>query len=227
MQQADVIVLSPHCDDAALSLGGFLAGLGTGSLRVLVVTLCSEGTRGAERREEDRAAAQCLGAEVQHAGFLDAPYRLGGAYEGAGLFGRPAPEDPLAVDLVSFLREVRGEHPVACALAPLGVGGHVDHVLCHEAARRVWGAAAVFYEDQPYAARDAEATARRLAEIGPFESRVFDVRPFWERKMAAVRVYATQVPLLFGSEQAMERCLRGHAARVALRRHGLAERLFV
>ena len=48
------------------------------------------------------------------------------------------------------LAELRRAYPAATIYAPLGIGGHVDHCLTHQAARRIDGPVA-FYEDMPYA----------------------------------------------------------------------------
>lgn len=171
------IVVSPHLDDAALSCGGLLAAWAARGEPALVVTLLTHGLPPdqlpphlrrlhaawgdpdtdpyAARRAEDAAALAALGADVQHCGGRGALYRQDRTgqfiYKGLGYFGPPARADlPLLAEFENTLRELRRAHPAATIYAPLGIGGHVDHVLAHRAARRLDGPVA-FYEDMPYA----------------------------------------------------------------------------
>ena len=71
------LVVSPHLDDAVLSLSAWLASRSRLE-RVVVATVFSEGDADyPTRRAEDVAALSLLGAEPLHLGLLDAPERLG------------------------------------------------------------------------------------------------------------------------------------------------------
>ncbi|MFT3766817.1 MAG: PIG-L family deacetylase [Minicystis sp.] len=251
MARCDHLVLSPHPDDAALSLGGHLAARAAAGERVLVVTVCTAAPPAGRvpcafardvlarlgltpaayaeaRAREDREAARILGAQTIHAGLLDAPDRLPDRYGTvAALTGAPAAGDPIIPQLDDLLATLRAQHPGATLHAPLGAGGHVDHVLVHEAARRAFPGfrALRFYEDFPYAAGDTAAVPRRLRDAGTPVPVVVDVTPFLDRRIEAIGAYATQVPILFGSARAMESLVRAFAAD-ASPNGGYAERLF-
>jgi LmbE family N-acetylglucosaminyl deacetylase len=118
---------------------------------------------------------------------------------------------------------------------PLGIGGHVDHVLCRDAALallaepRGWvmptpdlAGLLSFYEDFPYAwwhdfhgLGDLPAALGALPGDTVLEARYADISDTLERKAAGVAVYGTQVPRLFGDEQRMLDDLAGYARRVA------------
>lgn len=123
----------------------------------------------AERRAEDTDAVAACGARALHAGLPDALFRrhprvpalvpeLAHVYPtwkfhlSRGVVSRRDPAVP-AVDrlLAELLAEPSGLPTVL--VAPLGIGGHVDHVLVGEAAVRAGrrtGQRVVRYADVPY-----------------------------------------------------------------------------
>ncbi|MBN1966829.1 MAG: PIG-L family deacetylase [Anaerolineae bacterium] len=108
----------------------------------------------AARRQEDLAALDMLGAAHQHIGWRGALYRQASdgrfLYSGLSYFGPPVKEDQrLLARIRRLMLSLRQQYPEAILYAPLGVGGHVDHRLTHQAARYVPGPMR-FYEDVPY-----------------------------------------------------------------------------
>jgi LmbE family N-acetylglucosaminyl deacetylase len=119
---------------------------------------------------------------------------------------------------------------------PLAVGGHVDHQLCREvglsllAERRQWVMPAPsfvgglsFYEDFPYAwwndfaglPSDDQVQIDLPAGVA-LEPQYSDITDVLDRKASGIRVYASQLPGLFESDQGMLDDLAGYHARVAL-----------
>src|SRR5215472_15413108 len=147
----DKIFLSPHFDDVALSCGGMVAMATAAGERVLMVTVCGgvppleasssltqkiHRARGfadgrayvLARREEDRAAAAVLAADVEWGDSLDAIYRNPTHYSrSAALLGEPASGDALVSETSLLIARLRSRFPRATLYAPLGAGGHVDH----------------------------------------------------------------------------------------------------
>ncbi|MEU1185635.1 PIG-L family deacetylase [Streptomyces sp. NPDC005820] len=186
------VIVSPHPDDAALALGGTVARRGGRILDVFSVETWTKDPYYAVRPEltrrlllaEEAVAARVLGARVELLGFVDAADR---DRRREGFFADPAWSDGFAGEEPELFGAVTARLATAlegadAVCAPLGVGGHVDHLVCREAvlalARggRLGGARLVFYEDQPYALfSSAEETARklsaRLAEAGLGELR--------------------------------------------------------
>src|SRR5262245_17808904 len=223
------IYLSPHLDDAALSCGGAIAAQRAAGERVLVVTLCTAAPASdmpfsdlalefhrkwglapaevvAARLREERRALEILDADSYWAGMFDAIYRYPEAYNTRGsLFNAPAPNDPLLPALRRLIGDLRERAPDGVFYAPLGVGSHVDHLITHAAARAALGDALLFYEDLPYATRPGALDQRLAALEGSLSSRTMAIDPTFDKKIAAIKVYASQLGELFGGEEGMVR----------------------
>lgn len=157
----NIVTISPHLDDAVLSLGQFLAGVA----RSVVVTVfagipehglseydrscgftsSSEAMRA--RRAEDISACRSLNAEAVHLDFLDQQY------------GTPADDAAISAALLPFYRSDW------LILVPLGIG-HPDHVQVARCARdaRPEGTL-IAYEEAPYRVLWPEQAADVLDKI--------------------------------------------------------------
>jgi len=190
-----VAVLSPHLDDAVLSLGAAIARAVREGATVTIVTVfagdvdsalpasnwdrlagfATEGEAAAARRVEDATACALLGAEPRPLPFPDYPY-VAGEREPARIVEavRSATEDAELVLLPGF---------------PLL---HADHRLLAEAVRDhgLPGRRLAEYAEQPYRYR---ARARRP---GPSWASIPAARRDRTAKWRAVRAYRTQLPLL-------------------------------
>jgi LmbE family N-acetylglucosaminyl deacetylase len=174
----DAVVVAPHPDDAVLALGAALAG-STAS----VVTVFSDETWTrlpyyAERPElaratlvaEDVAALGGLGVPGDYLGYVDAADRP--AWSDGFLCDDVARVRAAEPDLLRRLTAELGARLAGAplAVAPLGVGGHVDHLLCREAVRDLHAAGRVgdvaFYADMPYAALALGGRTAALPDVG-------------------------------------------------------------
>jgi LmbE family N-acetylglucosaminyl deacetylase len=212
------VILSPHPDDAVLSLWHLLAG--PGEVRVLNVFGGSpEGHRGdawwdrltgaadstarvAERHAEDRAALGMAGRAPENLGFLDGQYR-----------DAPPP-------LAPFAEAIAAAAPEGVLHAPAALDGHRDHRIVRAAALelRHRGHEVALYADVPHATlygwpawvtgeradphldpgahweHQMRGTGLSLREL---PHRVRELSPAErERKLAAVRAYRTQYSAL-------------------------------
>jgi LmbE family N-acetylglucosaminyl deacetylase len=188
-----VLVLSPHFDDAVYSCGAALRQMVRSGGAVTVATLMGGDAGGtapdtplvrdlwrrwgagddpiAARRAEDAAAIGALGARAAWLPIPDCPLRgvAGRALypDEASLWGALAPDDPAPAALRALAwPDLYGQpNPPDLLLAPLGAGRHVDHRVTRDYA--LWlaegGVALRFYADFPYA-RDAQAVALALQE---------------------------------------------------------------
>ena len=228
------LVLSPHLDDAALSCGGTIHHLARRGERVVVYTAVTAdepqpapgpfaagmvrgwrfppGRAMAGRRDEDRAACAALGAEPVYGPFAEAIQRCdpaGGPLYGsvAALFGPPAAGDPAAPALpAEVAAQVAALSAATRVLAPLGVGGHVDHRLLRDAADRLQGVEVLFYEEYPYSRQGGDAVAPALGDLARWRHALVPLAAAdLEAKAGAIAAYRSQVPHLF----------RGGAAAVA------------
>lgn len=220
-KEVDVLVLSPHLDDAVFSCGASLVEWSAAGRRVLVATPFAGSPPGgvspfaqelhdlwglsdaeevlATRRAEDAAALKSLGLVWRHGHLLDAVYRSG---EDAGwlypnleaLSGRGS-DDPAERELFRFLRSLP---PAQKILSPLGVGGHVDHRLVNRVSRACFRRRLTFYEDFPYA-----TSARSRVKAHPWltsksghlwKKRVRSVKPrAVAAKLRAAEMYGSQL----------------------------------
>ncbi len=160
-----IVVISPHFDDAAFSLAATLKLFAVARCPVRIIN-CFTLTQFAPflqtpgvvsvtglRREEEASFAAMLGGSASSVAldFVDAPGRTGLGVR--GIFLRhcvPADTATAIQDLVADLDEPQANVPV---LAPLAVGGHIDHYISRQAAiAKYSGFPIAFYEDLPYAA---------------------------------------------------------------------------
>jgi len=161
----DVLYLSPHLDDAALSCGGLIhqqvrAGLSVSVLtifagsaqadlrspfaRALEARWDAQGDAIAMRRQEDREALAVLGAEPIHWAYQDAIYRL---HTRTGnplyarreaIFGHVGRYDPVkARALASQIRRFWRDAGRPKVYAMLAAGRHVDHQIVQAAVLRL------------------------------------------------------------------------------------------
>jgi LmbE family N-acetylglucosaminyl deacetylase len=235
----DAIFLSPHFDDAVLSVGGKIAQLTKRKKRALIITFFTQGndlitssdtllflknsgvkrstTLFQKRKKEDTLAAQALEAEVLHLNFTDALFRTkstGNTFQSSSIYpsfdaifsGVISPLDhALKAELIQELQQLKKQLTSKTKLyAPLGVGKHIDHLLCFESALEVFGDRIVFWEDVPYRARYLNVLSR-LSMLehhnGAFVPQASSILPSSTivQKKAAVQAYRSQLNGLLSS----------------------------
>lgn len=223
------IILSPHFDDAVLSLGGTIAKLSGSGERVLVVTVCgglpspfsAHGTLGARlawqfrtpfdyvmtRRQEDARALGVVGADHYFSTALDAIDRLRDRlHETRDLFRAAPARDPLRAQVTALALLIANAAPRAHVLAPLAIGGHVDHAAVFAGARAAVPLERLaFYEDFPYAANETMRAARLRDIPERMRAEAVDVTLTLPQRIAAIDEYRSQIRNLFGSRANMVR----------------------
>ena len=185
----------------------------------------------AERRLEDQRFAYFAEASLV---FLDLPDAVFRGYEGdTELLGAPRDDDEPPID--ALRREITRLEPQVVYF-PLGVGNHVDHVLCREAGLALlgdgrrwvmpgpeWVGKIAFYEDFPYAWWHGFTGLDDLAD-GALDAmppgvlltpRYAEISDQLERKIRGIDLYASQLDHLFGGEPAMASAVRRHTSTVA------------
>ncbi|MCH0541487.1 PIG-L family deacetylase [Streptomyces sp. MUM 203J] len=194
---ARVLLLSPHPDDIAWSLGCTVSRMrAAGAASLCVVTFfgrtryapghsahgsAEDASRVRTREEADWA----VHAEVSlhRAQLPDSSLR---GYDDDTEMGAP-PEPEVVRETVRILRDtVRRVRP-SFVLAPLAAGGHVDHAAVRQAAREpLPGTDVVWYEDLPYAAEGVPAPGG-CPLVVPADG-------YWAAKEAGVRHFPSQQP---------------------------------
>lgn len=259
------LFLSPHLDDAILSCGGLINQLTQRGETVLIRTymaadppdplpdtplitdLHQRWDAGEQpydlRRQEDERAAGVLEALIEHLNVPDAPYRL--APDGQAiyninndLFGAIHPDDPalgIQIDIPPNMTAI---------YAPLGAGGHVDHQIISQAARRL-SQPVFFYEEYPYSANSGEAAHvtydSGVQKIGLEAVHValasYDrpLKPYaillseadLLAKIGAISCYRSQLSTFWFDEIEMKASVRRYAQEIAADNPAGAERLWV
>jgi len=189
------------------------------------------GDLSAARRLEDERFAYFAEASIV---FLDLPDAVFRGYEGdEQLLGAPRADDPAPVEIIA--REVARLEPQK-VYVPLGIGGHVDHRLVHDAGialleqGRRWvmpgpeyAGVVTFYEDFPYAWWN---DVRQLSDLPPWSlaglpagvgvaPEYVDTTDTVERKIQGLTLYESQLDRLFGGAEAMGDAVRGHGTKIA------------
>jgi LmbE family N-acetylglucosaminyl deacetylase len=203
-----VVVLSPHFDDACLSLGGLLNAVGGGTL-INVFTRSLWLVQSEHEKPTEQQVRIIRDAEdaafARHCGL--ARHDLGGS-EPATLGRRPLDLSHLEEDVADRAPSLLGKLDELARpersflLCPMGIGRHVNHratfeILLRNFARIGKSYTLFFYEDLPYAAN----FYRRLGGIrrmrqrlrgGPLRRHVFV--PDWAAKEALIGFYPSQFP---------------------------------
>jgi LmbE family N-acetylglucosaminyl deacetylase len=183
----EVVVVSPHVDDAALSLGAAISHAVRNGARVKVLTVLAGDPSSAEpagewdrecgfrtageaaraRRAEDAAACASLGATAAWLPYADHQYERGGS------------DDEIRAAVVE---SVGSSFPLVPGF-PLG---HADHRWLHELLRPAFPPERRgLYLEQPYAAASVAVPPEGWR---PLRAALGDQR----RKLAACRAYASQ-----------------------------------
>jgi LmbE family N-acetylglucosaminyl deacetylase len=224
------LILSPHLDDAALSLGAVIHRWVRIGEPVVVLNLCAGTPRLAtysrfarelharwgfaadvavqRRRVEDRRALRILGATGVYWRSVDCVYRRDRRgrwlYPSVqAIFGElHVADQPLALIWAVRLRRLVRRLGAAQVYAPLGLGRHVDHQLTRLAAERS-GLPLVYYEDYPYAQWQTRGANWAGLAVGLRAQPMRVRRRDVDAKLAAIRAYPSQISSLWPSETAM------------------------
>lgn len=171
-----ILVLSPHLDDAVLSVGGIMEQAAIAGMEVVAGTIFTADPPEtlspfarelhelwdlgdnpyALRRAEDVAAVASLRARHIHGGLPDAIYRndaSGNALYPSreAIFGGPAAKDGIQAALRDLIAGWMRDLKPSAILCPMAVGRHVDHLTTLAAFRQVEAETNLFlYEDLPY-----------------------------------------------------------------------------
>jgi LmbE family N-acetylglucosaminyl deacetylase len=153
----DCLFVSPHTDDATLSCVGRMLWERDRGQRVLAVVVFADGTAaGPSGASGESHALDRLGLDELRLELPAAPTRNPAYGSFAALLqgGHPA-DGQRRTSLVETLDSIVLQTQARHIYLPLGVGGHVDHLIVHEAGTQAVPEAAgreiFFYEDRPYA----------------------------------------------------------------------------
>ena len=202
------LVLSPHADDAALSVGGcLLSGVFRPPVTLATVFGRSNYASGGFqsdwrevtnlRKSEDLAYSSLIGLALR---FLELPEAgLRDDVDHPGVWAEDVSE-PFAAppELAEVLGSLLEEFSPALLVAPLGIGCHRDHLLVQRAARKTGelaGHDVVYYEDLPYAERltNRELSQHARAVDNRLEPWRVSISQVLDRKIQALDCYPSQL----------------------------------
>jgi LmbE family N-acetylglucosaminyl deacetylase len=244
-----IMILSPHLDDSVLSCGGLMTDAHRRGVHVLVITVfngrpilpvsaaaarfharCGHSDDRAmdEREAEDDRALAVVGAQTERLHPPEALYRRypdGTAmYEAdSAIFTDGVPPsdhtpDAVANRIAELMDSVRPD----LVLAPVGIGGHVDHLLVSAVAQQL-DCTVLHYEDVPYVIYDhcrdwQRASGVRTACLHHCSDQA------WSAKISAISCYESQLEVLWYSPGTWRKDLDAYA--VAIGTDQRAERLW-
>jgi len=178
----DVLAIAAHPDDAEISAGGTIARLVEGGYRVGVLDLTrgEMGTRGTreDRQAEAEAASKVLGLRLRRN------------------LGLPDGRVEATVEARERLAAILRAHTPRVVLAHHTDDPHPDHCAAGVLAQEAWYLSGL----RRLAEQDGGPPARRPARLYRFLSHtafapslVVDVTRVFDRKLEAIRAYATQL----------------------------------
>jgi LmbE family N-acetylglucosaminyl deacetylase len=228
------IYISPHFDDAVLSCAGLIweqARQGQqveiwtifggeppvgplSNLALAIHTLWKSGD-GMEtialRKQEDEAAAACVGADIVHFGFQDCIYRRSPRGEHLypeTVFTSAHPGDSRLPGNIA--RALKSELlPEDVLVVPLALGSHIDHILARQALEKL-GRPLWYYADIPYLLNYPDTLAPAVAELAPTFHPVSSagIDAWWD----GIAAYKSQIDSLYRGEGTLEQAVRRYAA---------------
>lgn len=231
------IYLSPHLDDAALSCGGLIWEQAQAGDLAEIWTICAgdpppgplspfaeflharwqTGLKPvAVRRQEDLLACRAIRASAVHFPVPDCIYRTGSSNSDhwyaseQAIFGDLHPEEARRVESLS--QEIANRLPAGASLvAPLALGGHVDHRLVRQVVERLESEHHVptwYYADYPYVLHSASELS---ALTRGWLRTVFPISPAglsaWG---AAIAAHSSQISTFWPDLAAMQAAIQAY-----------------
>ncbi|XOV80911.1 MAG: PIG-L deacetylase family protein [Aestuariibacter sp.] len=228
-QSKDIVVLSPHLDDAVWSMGGVLSSLGAMGHRITVLTLCcSEPHEETKRllpekqhqwrqfgsmflrKTENQRALDVLQVEGKHLSFCDSAVDFD---INSGKFSLQSAEQ-LFTPPYSYLEQRKKAFALGLAkqvgeqtilFAPDACGGHVDHLACHSAAKSLTVEQLYFYREFPYATNPETCSPEEHIQG-------LTLKADWYSWKEAAEKYRSQINCLFSSREEFVSSLAQFAA---------------
>lgn len=231
MMGRKILLLSPHADDVAYSIGGIVARLSMqADLRLITVfghsgwalpqASCEKSIAviSAEREEEDRA--YCARRRIDYV-RLSCPDSFVMGYDEATELSTVGSDDPRTNGVVNLILNAVTFQVPQVVLAPCGIGGHVDHQIVRIAADALHHVEVLYYEDVPYSSSlPLPELERQLAVQGLTPAITADIESVLKSKYEDMWGYRSQTSASTVAEMLL------HAGRVGAGSTRYAERLW-
>lgn len=228
------ILVSPHSDDIAYSLGGTLlqdyfygpvlmVTVFTRSNFTLCVKLSNSELISRIRHLEDVQFTDKNKIRLLGFPFSEAPLRGMSRRE---IFSNIKPDSyTVFSDVYHALSELIKSYPCDLIVSPMGLGNHIDHVIvsniCNKIAQEN-NKKIVFYEDLPYASLlTSKQIKRRASAISPdLKPCKVDISEVYADKLTNLDIYKTQIRTDVRTK------IKFHALRLSLENEGLLKQIW-
>lgn len=198
------VILSPHCDDAFLALGGYILH-DPSKVHVIDIFATCAWTTSPENysseeltrinQDEERAVAEKAGVHVTLHEYPEALLRNYRKWNAKKIH----PSDTvLSGSIVKTIREYLKEGDRV--FFPLAPGHHVDHVILHRQLKLLFDELLekdieVFaFEDLPYSwYGGAEERLNRLSRTFTLTAQVIDISEYMDEKVSLLKLYSSQL----------------------------------
>lgn len=234
----ELIILSPHRDDAVFSLGLSLLKWSRLPVKLKIVNFFTVSTYGpravstavgsvtAVRQREDHQVLRSIDRRIQirSLDLLDAPLRLGITSDSVCKPQLSAAQSTGQCELLTL--RVRRYFHEGLVLAPLALGDHIDHLAVKGAAIAAsYPQKLAFYEDLPYATwTDQSAILGRVSATSEatgtiLKPHIMHIDHAVPRKCKLVRAYRSQIDLAAARQIARFALTYGGGERIWIPKH--------
>lgn len=227
------LLVSPHSDDIAFSIGGTLLQ-NIFNRPILMVTIFTKSnyspciniyksdTITKVRHLEDIEFADKLEIGFQNFDFSEPLLR---GYRRKEIFANKNPaSDPIYPEVYSALSELIKSSQCELIVSPMGLGNHIDHnIACNICCRiaKENNIRIVFYEDLHYASRlTLKQIKGRAYSISPnIEYRKINITSIFNDKMENILLYKTQARRIF------QTMIKSYALRLGMENKNLKDKI--
>ncbi|CAG0964081.1 2'-N-acetylparomamine deacetylase [Methanosarcinales archaeon] len=225
------ILVSPHSDDIAYSIGGTLLQ-NFFNRPILMVTIFTKSNYSPSikisgskiiskvRRLEDIGFADKLEMEYQSLNFNEPPLR---GYSRVDIFANNNPtSDPIYTEVHNNLLKLIKSYRCNLIVSPMGLGNHIDHIMlcdiCYRIAKEN-NIKIVFYEDLQYASMlTLKQIKDRANSINPnLKYSNINISSIFHDKIENMKFYKTQARRTFFT------MIKSHALRLGIQNKSLIE----
>lgn len=225
------ILVSPHSDDIAYSIGGTLLQ-NFFNRPILMVTIFTKSNyspsikiSGSEiiskvRHLEDVGFTDKLEIDFQGFNFNEPPLR---GYSRVDIFANNNPtSDPIYTEVHNSLLKLIKSYPCDLIVSPMGLGNHIDHIMLCDICRRIAeenNIRIVFYEDLQYASMlTLKQIKVRAYSINPnLKYSNINISSIFNDKIENMKFYKTQARRTFFT------MIKSHALRLGIENKSLID----
>lgn len=222
----DVIFFSPHLDDAVLSCGGLITKFVKEKKRILVVTIFNKVDKShivsdvmsnyvekcgysdplelsKIRGFEDEKVMNRLGVAKKWMNFVEADYRSIYKNQEQMVSEENLNKEKVLVGKVQIGIERLIENNLienGELYFPLGLGKHIDHLILRKVGEKFKNIKVYFWEDYPYKMYTSNQSQLLRLRDKYCLNRVEEVQEFLEIKESLIRMYESQIKVIFGNK---------------------------